>query len=316
MTSRPRNRRNATKPDKSKILHEFSKLGEETKQLIAGITKGITVLVLRLRVMDLLTNYSSITVRMLFYRLVSLFDYPNDRRFYKNLQYSLKRLRKLFPEMNMKFEDPTRPIRIPKMPNPKIELWSEKSSLEFFLMRLAEKYHVPSLGERGFGSLTIFTKAIERARKRGVRKILFISDHDPSGLMIDEVTRRELPIKVERIALTLEQIKKYHLPSIRVKRKDSRARNYMERFGDNGWEVEALHPKALLRIVEQKLVENIPREFLKELRIREKVEKVTRPLEEKLIERIRGEAVKLKKKGISDEEIIRRLAEEFAIGGM
>jgi hypothetical protein len=46
--------------------------------------------------MDLLLKYATITVRMVFYRLVSIFDYPNDRRFYKRLGYSLKRVRKYF----------------------------------------------------------------------------------------------------------------------------------------------------------------------------------------------------------------------------
>ncbi len=299
---------------KAKTSEDFRNVSTETKHLVASITKGSNVLILRLRIMELLQSYSKITVRMLYYRVVSLFNYPNDRRFYKRLQYSLKRIRKLFPETNMKFEDPTRPIRIPPMPNPNIELWTEKSSLEFFLRRLAERYHVPTLAERGFGSTTMFVKAVARARRRGVRKILFISDHDPSGLMIDAVTRRELSVKVERIALTMDQIRKHKLPSISVKRKDSRAKKYIEKFGDNGWEVEALPPRELLRIVEENLKNNIPKEFLQELRFKEKVEKVTKPLEQKLIERLRSEAIRLKKKGVTDEEILKRLSKEFGIG--
>ncbi|MCP8312923.1 MAG: hypothetical protein H3Z53_00915 [archaeon] len=230
------------------------------------------------------------------------------------LGYSLKRLRKYFPDVHRKFEDPSRPIRIPWLPIREIELWLEKSSLEFFLRRLAERYHVPTLAERGFGSLSMFRKAIERAKRRGVRKVLLISDHDPSGLKIDEVTKREMPIEVERIALTMDQIRKYRLPSIRVKRKDSRAKKYIGKFGDNAWEVEALPPRTLLHIVEHELRKNIPREFLEELRLTEEVFKITKPLEKRLVERLREEAIKLKQEGISDEEILRRLKRKYGIG--
>lgn len=123
---------------REEILREFPRLGGETKQLIAAITKGRGVLLLRLRVMDLLLSYSTITVRMLYYRLVSLFDYPNDRNFYKRMGYSLKRIRKLFPDVNQKFRDPTRPLRFPAMPTPGIELWIEKGVvIGSFAMRFA-----------------------------------------------------------------------------------------------------------------------------------------------------------------------------------
>ncbi len=311
-----RRHRSAGSTDKEEILQHFPRINQSTQQLIRRITKGKGVLLLRLRIMDLLLNYASITLRMVFYRLISIYNYPNDRRFYKRLGYSLKRIRKLLPEVNQKFEDPSRPVRIPGIPNPKLELFLEKASLEYFLRKVTDRYHVPTLAEKGFGSLSMFRKAIERARKRAVKKVLFVSDHDPSGLKIEEVTRKELPLIVERIALTMEQIKKYRLPAIRVKRSDSRAKKYIEVYGDNAWEVEALPPKALLRIVEQKLTENIPKEFLDELRLRAKVEKITRPLERKLIEKIRTEAARLKKEGKTDEKILERLIKEFTIGGV
>ncbi len=298
---------------KAKLLEDFARIDYQTKQLIASISKGYRVLLLRLQILELLHSYTSITVRMVFYRLVAVYNHPNDHRFYKRLQYSLKRLRKLLPETNEKFHDPTRPVRTPGMPNPKIELWTEKSSLEFFLRRLAQKYHVTTLAERGFGSMTMFHRAIQRAERRGVRRVLFISDHDPSGLMINAVTKREMPIHVERIALTLEQIKRYRLPPIRVKRKDSRSKKYIAKFGDNAWEVEALPPKALIHIVEEKLRENIPKEFLKTLREGEAAEKLARPVEKEVIENIRSEAVRMKKQGLSDEEILRRLREKFGL---
>lgn len=167
-------RQNTGASGKADLLKGFPRLSQETKRLVFDVTKGQHVLLLRLRILELLSSYSKLTVRMLFYRLVSLYDYPNDRRFYKRLQYSLKRLRKAVPEVGAKFEDPTRQVSTPLTPRPKIELWLEKSSLEFYLKKIADRYHVPTLSERGFGSATMFRKAVERATRRGVEKIAWL----------------------------------------------------------------------------------------------------------------------------------------------
>ena len=132
--------------------------------------------------------------------------------------------------------------------------------------------------------------------------------------LIDLVTKREMPIEVERIALTMDQIKKYRLPPLRVKRKDSRAKKYIEKFGDNAWEVEALPPRALLYIVQHELRKNIPKEFLEELRLAEEVVKITKPLEKRLVEGLRAKAIKLKQEGIPDGEILLRLKRKYGIG--
>jgi hypothetical protein len=252
---------------------------------------------------------------MVFYRLVSLYRYPNSIHFYKKLQYSLKVIRKLFNEVHQKFEDPTRPLRVPPMPYRKLEIWTEKLSLLHYLRKLAQKFHTPIIAERGFGSLTMFQKALERANRRGIEKVLLLTDHDPSGLKIAEITASQLPIKVERIALTMEQIKKYRLPSIRVKKKDSRAKKYIAKYGDRAWEVEALPPRTLFHTVEQELRKNIPREFLEKLELEKEASKITKRLERRLTQRLRKEAIRLKGEGQSDEEILRRLAAMYGLEG-
>lgn len=246
----------------------------------------------------------------------TVYDYPNDRNFYKRLEHSLKVLRKLFPELNEKFDDPTRKVSLPPLSESKIELWLEKSSLEYFLKDLAEKYRVPTLAERRFGSITMFVRAVERARKRGLRKILFVSDHDPSGLLIGEITKKEMTmplLEVERIALTDEQIKKYNLPSITVKKSDSRAKKYIKTYGNRAWEVESLPPRVLFRIVENKIKENLTSPELQKIKIDEKAARAVEPLERELIEKLRKEATELasKKKGISKEDILTRLRKRF-----
>lgn len=301
--------------EKREILARFRSISNETKQTLLGTSKGSKVLLLRLRVLDLLTDYRTLTVRMLFYRLVSVSGYPNDRKFYKRLQYSLKILRKLFPELNEKFEDVTRRISKPPRPRPPIELWVEKASLQYFLQDMADRFHIPVLSTRGFASITALVKAVERAKNKGIRKVLVVSDHDPSGLQINEVMRRELPVQVERIALTMEQVERYKLPPLRVKRSDSRARKYIERYGDHAWEVEALPPRVLRNVVASSIRKNLPAGFLEEVRMGEAAAKITKPIERQVAEMLREEALKLMKKGIGKEKIAERLKRLLKRGG-
>jgi hypothetical protein len=44
------------------------------------------------------------------------------------------------------------------------------------------------------------------------------------------------------------------------------------------WEVEALPPQVLLRIVRQKIRENIPKQLIKEIRTKEEASKLVKPL--------------------------------------
>ena len=122
--------------------------------------------------------------------------------------------------------------------------------------------------------------ALERARERGALKILYLGDFDPSGLLIEQVNERELGIKIKRIALTWKQTQKYKLVPRSVNRRDPRAKEYIERYGNQCWELEALHPNLLRQIVERELHKAVTREFLRErerrLRIRELITELVR----------------------------------------
>ncbi|MGC8849486.1 MAG: hypothetical protein ACP5QI_03335 [Candidatus Bathyarchaeia archaeon] len=167
--------------------------------------------------------------------------------------------------------------------------------------------------ERGFGSLSMFRDALTRARERGARKILYIGDFDPSGLMIEEVTARELGIEIERIAITYDQIRSFNPPSREVNMRDSRAKAYVKKYGHRCWEVEALDPSVLLSIVEDKLRENVPPEFLEEARVYERASNIAKRLTEVLLERLSKEAYGMVKLGFSDEEMTSRLSSKYKL---
>ena len=131
-----------------------------------------------------------------------------------------------------------------------VEVWVEKEALaptlEAWLGDILIRVN------KGYSSWTFIHNNVE-ALKWSLNAhdkviILYLGDHDPSGLDIERFLGDALDyfnidrerVVFRRIALTMEQIKRYGLPSIGVNRKDPRASSYMEIFGDNAWELDAL----------------------------------------------------------------------------
>jgi hypothetical protein len=267
------------------------------------------------QVLNTAKHYTRLTVRQLYYILISKYGYTPSRRFYKVLEYHLCKLRRMNKDLHAKFVDPTRHFIPAPRPYPEIELWVEKDSIRNFLNNLAAKYRLSIQVLRGFASLSMYRKALIRAAERGVRKILYIGDFDPSGLLIEKVAEREMDsgrgIQVKRIALTFEQVKRFRPPSVPVNRRDSRARDYIAKYGDRCWEVESVRPRTLYRLVEEKLRENVPSEYLAEAEARERAAKVARPVAERMRRMMEREVYRLIEEGMSEEKIRRQLALKY-----
>jgi len=229
----------------------------------------------------------------------------------------LSKIRRLNAEVHKRFIDPTRQFVVPPSPYLCIEIWVEKDSIRNFIGRLATKYRLGIQVLRGFASLSMYRRALERARKRGVTLVLYIGDFDPSGLLIETVAQEEMDhrtgIKFVRLALTMEQIKRFKPPSRSVNVKDSRAKEYIERYSDRAWEVEALRPRTLIKLVEEKLRENVPKEFLVEAEAREKAAVVAHPITEHLRRMIEKEAANMLAAGIPEAEILKLLSEKYKV---
>src|ERR1700722_6974774 len=89
--------------------------------------------------------------------------------------------------------------------------------------------------------------------QRGQRPIVFhLGDHDPSGIDMtrDNYDRLSMfagaPVQVVRRALNMPQVEEYDPPPNPAKLTDSRARDYIDKYGDECWELDALDP-AMLR---------------------------------------------------------------------
>jgi len=256
-------------------------------------------------------------VRQLFYILISKFasDYPATRAFYKRLDRYLVKIRRVNPEVHKKFMDPTRRFTLPPLPYPIIEVWVEKDSIKNFIDRLLVKFHLGCQTLRGFSSLTMFRKALARAQKRRVKMILYLGDFDPSGILIEKIAQSEMDHKREitfyRIAITWEQIKRLKPPSRPVNLKDSRAKGYIQKYGDRAWEIESIRPRTLYKLIETGLKKVVPPEFLVEAEERELAAKLVRRVTERLRREIEREALRLIREGVSEEEIRKIIAKKY-----
>lgn len=143
-----------------------------------------------------------------------------------------------------------------------VELWVEKAALAGVLGPIASDYHVTLMVNRGYSSASAMRESAERIRgRRGVRPVvLYLGDHDPSGEdMVRDINSRLLEfgcpdwLDVRKLALTTAQVEEYRPPPNPTKVTDSRAAAYIERHGEHSWEVDALPPAVLDRLVRRTL---------------------------------------------------------------
>lgn len=243
------------------------------------------------------------TLRQLYYQLVSHDIIPNDNNIYKKLSKFLTNLRyngiidwdviedrvrvpkfpgewKNIPDL---IDSAIYTFRLPRWENQKyyIELATEKDALSSILYPIADKWHIPFSVNRGYTSATamydLFKRVFKKINKDKKIIILYLGDHDPSGIDmcrdIEERLKEFLITKnvtapfnilkiinceyIKQIGLTTEQVKKYNPPPNPAKITDPRAKFYIEKYGNQNWEVDALPPDIMIELVESSIKEYI-----------------------------------------------------------
>lgn len=147
-----------------------------------------------------------------------------------------------------------------------LEVWVEKDALSGVLAPITEKFHVTLMVNRGYSSATAMHDAAVRLRskeKSGKKvTILYIGDHDPSGEDMVRDIRGRLKIfrcnaTIKKIALTMTQIEKYEPPPNPAKMSDPRAEGYVNKHGESSWEVDALRPDVLNKLLTSEIMKII-----------------------------------------------------------
>ncbi len=227
-----------------------------------------------------------LTLRQLYYQLVSRNVIRNVEREYKNLSalVSDARLAGLmdWEAIEDRIRKPSTPrefknledlvqvalsaYRLPRWDGQQCygELWVEKDALAGVLAPLGREYHVTVMVNRGYSSQSAMYESANRfreAEENGKKCVLlYLGDHDPSGEdMVRDVRDRLVMFgvgaDVRKIALTMAQIEQYTPPPNPAKMTDPRASAYVEAHGQESWEVDALPPDVLQAIIREKLEE-------------------------------------------------------------
>lgn len=165
-------------------------------------------------------------------------------------------------------------FRLPRWKGQKtyVEIWVEKQALVGVLEPLARKYHVTLMANKGYSSQSSMREAAERylentggpdllspKKQRVEPLLLYLGDHDPSGEdMVRDIRDRLMLfgvglIRVEKIALTMAQVRQYNPPPNPAKTTDSRFAEYEAKHGDESWELDALAPPVLQKLVSDRL---------------------------------------------------------------
>ena len=141
----------------------------------------------------------------------------------------------------------------------------EKAALAGVLDGVCHKLDVPLLAARGYPSVSVVRELaldhLESAIDSGQHPVvLHLGDHDPSGIDMTRDLEDRFQMfmphydltndwTLERIALTMDQIDEHAPPPNPAKTTDSRFADYRRNFGDESWELDALEPRMLVKLV-------------------------------------------------------------------
>jgi hypothetical protein len=161
----------------------------------------------------------------------------------------------------------------------------EKEALAGVLERACNALDVPLLAARGYPSGTVLREfavgdVMDALQNQQAVTIIHLGDHDPSGIdMTRDLTERlqlfseEPDVEIDRIALTMRQIRDQKPPPNPAKTTDSRFESYRATHGSESWELDALRPEYLDRIVRKRIEDCIEDQDVWDARV-EHVEKL------------------------------------------
>lgn len=145
-----------------------------------------------------------------------------------------------------------------------VEVMVEKQALEGVLEPVCKGLDIAFTANKGYSSSSALYETGKRLARLAQRDkdvhIIYLGDHDPSGIdMSRDVFERlslfsRCGVQVHRVALNMDQVEKYNPPENPAKLTDSRAKGYIDRFGDSSWELDALDPDVLAQIVTDKVI--------------------------------------------------------------
>jgi hypothetical protein len=144
-----------------------------------------------------------------------------------------------------------------------IEVMVEKDALSGVLNPVCRRLDIGITANKGYSSSSTMYEAGKRLLDQWEDDkkivILYLGDHDPSGIDMTRDVEERLGlysslggrVEIERLALNWDQVELWNPPPNPAKETDSRFAAYMVQFGETSWELDAIEPSELGRIVEE-----------------------------------------------------------------
>jgi hypothetical protein len=239
------------------------------------------------------------TVRQVYYALVSMGAIPKTEAAYGRVCYHLLALRRLGVIPYEFIADNTRWMRKPDTyqgldqfleitkqtyrrmlwadQDVYLEVWIEKDALAGVFYGVTAPWDVPLMVTRGYPSESFLYEAAEALKAQDKpTHIYYFGDYDPSGQNIAQTTAEKLrgfgaSFTFHNYAVTPDQIREMNLPTRPTKRTDSRAKGW-----DGGSvELDAIPPKRLRAMVRDVITGWIDPETYQRTREAEALERET-----------------------------------------
>jgi len=244
----------------------------------------------------------SLTLRQLYYQFVARDFIPNTQKSYKNLGNIINKGR-LSGLINwISISDITRSLNsVSTWDNPEdiinsalnsyhvdkwrasktyLEVWVEKDALIEVIEKASFYYQVSCFSCRGYVSQSAMWEASNRFIRNDNKKcyLLHLGDHDPSGIdmtrdISDRLEMFRADVKIIRIALNMDQVEKYNPPPNPAKITDSRYQPYADKFGEESWELDALDPVVIDKLIKKYIVKYMDYDSYSEAIEKEKKDK-------------------------------------------
>ena len=278
-----------------KIKYEDKKFRKQSLFLIQKINQVIK---------DYEEKGFSLTLRQVYYQMVARDIIPNNERSYKNLGALISDARLAGLVDWNAIEDRTRFLRKNShWSSPSgiissaaysyhtdhwagqenyMEVWIEKDALINIVEQICEPLDVSHFSCRGYVSQSEMWEAAQRLKQRARDKhivLIHLGDHDPSGIDMSRDIQARLEkfgvesIEFHRIALNMDQIDEFNPPPNPAKLTDSRVKGYIERYGRESWELDALDPQDMSNLIKSYVVRYRDDEQYRKVKAREDEEK-------------------------------------------
>ena len=151
-----------------------------------------------------------------------------------------------------------------------IEVWTEKLALFHIIKPTVDNFCRRTLAVRGYSSVTALADYARRAMDTNNPTILYFGDLDVNGIEIPETILESLKyehglkdVEIIRCGLNPNQTVNLNASPVPLKGKEKQKKHFIEHYGDKAYELDAVQPDELQRLVHNSLAKFTDMEVLK-----------------------------------------------------